>query len=173
MNELAKRGYTPMPSLIRDFFKQTNRTEADQNNMPIEEVWELQKSIFDWKVEYDRLEHEGETVYDRTLLDHYIYCLQRCGHIIPPSIEAAMHILVSQNLNRYTHLFYFPNNLLPNREDGFRQIGTIQRAQDLMIRGFLNEIPEEREIPLVPMGTVEERIDYILKAVKVVPPWVL
>jgi len=164
MNLMAEQGYRVKPSLIRDFFTKSGRVEADQDKMTPQEVWDLQKSIFDWKVEYDMESLEGNSIYDRTLLDHYVYCLHRCSSIMSVSVAESMKLLVKENLSRYTHLFYFPCSTKWSTEDGFRQIGTIQIAQDLMIQGFTGELFGKTVYPM-PFMTPEERVKYILDIV--------
>lgn len=82
--------------------------------------WELQELIFGAKVRQDDL--SMQFLADRTLLDHWAYCLMYCATDMPNERFIQYESLVRKHmLGAYSHIFYFPWGYFFAAPDGVRQ----------------------------------------------------
>jgi len=161
-NLLAAELHLPqIPGVARTVFKSQGLTENSQSEMTSKQKWELQKLIFDAKIEQDAEEQVG--VFDRTLLDHMGYCLYRCSDAMPESITKSMLILVSESLQSYDLLLYFPMYDWSLEADGFREDGFAYRtAHDAILRGLIDRL--NVVVQRVPNTRPEERLKWAIAA---------
>lgn len=107
------------------------------NEFTNEQKLKLQTEIFNTKMKLDR---NFSYVADRTILDHYAYCLAYCGGFMPDEQFKEFDEMV-QTLMRstYTHLFYFPWGFwTPEIKDEVRQdLMSWQSQIDAIILGYL------------------------------------
>lgn len=147
------------PGVMRGVLEVRGLTELSINGMLGEAIFRLQKTGFDAKMNQDGKEPRG--IFDRTLLDHFGYCLFRCSPFIDDSVCKSMMILVKENLTKYDLLFYFPMYEWTLQGDGFRDDSYANRlTHDIIIRGLIKEM--HCEIYTVPDIRVEDRIRFIL-----------
>lgn len=83
------------------------------------QLWSLQGDIFDAKVAQDDM--NGEFIGDRTLLDHWAYCLMYCAKDMPNEVFTKYESLVRKHMiAAYSHVFYFPWGYFKAPSDGVR-----------------------------------------------------
>ena len=135
---LAKElGVQMMKSASRTAYEQLKITEADCLKMDDKAKWELQGKIFGLKQTMD--DNSFEFIADRTLLDHWAYCLMYCAPFISePEFHQFENNVRKHMKSTYTHLFYFPwGYWTPETEDGVRQVAPgWQSAIDAIIVGY-------------------------------------
>lgn len=154
------------PSASRTVFEARGLSEKKEERMTPEELWDLQWEIFDLKVRNDDRE---DFVADRTILDHYAYCLIQAGPAMT-DVEAKLveEKVWNHMLGEYDGIVYFEHGLIPPEKDGVRETReSYQTMIDLIIRGFLGKYLISYYA--VPMGTPEERARAILKHFKIKP----
>lgn len=146
-------GVPVMAGVSRGVFKERNLTEDSQLTMTPQEKWELQKEIFARKLQQDQIE---DRISDRTLLDHFVYCLLRSTESIGDSTVTAYEALVRENLMKYDVLVYFPLAEFWSADDGFRQS---HRAWALSVDSIARGLLEKLAIPykMLPFGSPESR----------------
>lgn len=137
---LADKLDLPMnKSASRIIYEAKNLTEEKVlNEFNNQEKLDLQIEIFNTKIKLDK---EFSYVTDRTILDHYAYCLAYCGGFIPDDQYLWFEETVrSHMLSTYTYVFYFPwGYWLPENEDGVRQTRLSWQSQiDAILVGYLN-----------------------------------
>lgn len=100
-----------------------------------EEKLDLQRKIFDKKVEQDQA---FSYITDRTVLDHYAYCLAYCGGFMSNEIYEQFEEKVRTLMHStYTHIFYFPWGYWEAGSDGVRQDRKSWQSQiDALIMGY-------------------------------------
>lgn len=128
-------------SASRQVYEKEGLTEDIVAKMPLEEAWELQFRIFDRKIKEDDNHQTSGFIADRSILDHFAYCLLYCVKVIPndeyPPLELSV---ISKMKNSYSHIFYFPYGLFEVDSDGVRSDKkSWQSAIDFLILGFLNK----------------------------------
>jgi len=163
IRQLGDLGLPVLESVSRAVFKEWGWKEEDQRSAPPEMVWKFQKTIFDRKL----LQEAGVEHFlsDRTLLDHLTYCFLRAGRAVPEGAAREMLDLTRNNLTTYDFLFFFPNGLFDPGDDGMRDRDYVYGVlADATMRGLLNRFGQS--CLTVPMGTVEERADFIRNIVK-------
>jgi len=126
-------------SASRAVYEQDNLSE--EKCMALDNVgkYELQFRIFGMKTELDK--QTFAFVADRTLLDHWAYCLMYCGSFIPNDEYTQFEENVRVHMrSTYTHLFYFPFGYwFPEKGDGVRQDHySWQSAIDAIILGYIH-----------------------------------
>lgn len=132
-----KLGIPLMKSASRQVYEQLKISEDDCLKMSNEERWEIQEKIFTIKELND--DQSFEFVADRTLLDHWAYCLMYCGAFMLNNEFLKFETNVRKHMRgTYTHLFYFPwGYWTPEKEDGIRQAAHgWQSAIDAIIAGY-------------------------------------
>lgn len=130
-----------LPSPARAVFARWGITEADQEQMGVEDKIKLQNEIYEARLNQE--ETIPHFISDRTLLDNFSYHLFRCYQGISDEDLATYRDRTVANLKTYDLVFYFP--LLNNVEsDGFRYSNlSYQTMIDSMVFSFLtkNNIP--------------------------------
>lgn len=152
------------PGVMRGVYRDLGiKNEVAQHQMTSEGRWKLQKTGFDRKIMQDHENPNG--LFDRTLLDHFIYCLLWSREKITDTVCKSMMILVQENLAKYDLLFYFslydwvvpPDGM---REDSF----TAKLEWDYLAKGFLLDA---RVKPIkVPNGAREDRAKMVLENIQ-------
>jgi hypothetical protein len=155
----VKESYIPgvMRSVLKDL---AVHSEGDQKYMDPERTWTVQKTGFDRKIEQDRNHDHG--LFDRTLLDHFVYCMLWARQSIDDSTCKSMMILVQENLRSYDRLFYFPiydwsAPLDPIRENSYAS----RIAWDFMARGLLEDLGFSESYKEVPDDDPVSRAAYL------------
>jgi hypothetical protein len=95
-------------SAARAVFNRRGITEAAQNAMTPEQAAELQAEIWAEREAQEESLRTEDTVWDRTLLDHFIYALMRTGVSVDKIILRKMEEKVARNLASYDLLVHFP-----------------------------------------------------------------
>jgi ABC-type glutathione transport system ATPase component len=108
-----------------------------QNTFTAPMKLELQTQIFEAKVAQDR---EYTYVMDRSILDHYAYCLAYCGSELENEQYLEFEERVrSLMLSTYSHIFYFPWGYFDVESDGVRQDKQAWQSMiDAIMVGYLH-----------------------------------
>jgi predicted ATPase len=132
-------GVVRMGSAARAIYEKRSLTEATVLEMRPVEQWQLQKDIFYKKVEQDDLAENY--VADRTILDHWAYCLLYCASHVEARDFRLMEKLVQKHMRfTYSHIFYFPTGYFEPESDGVRNDSKAwQGAIDGLIIGYLHK----------------------------------
>lgn len=153
-------------SASRTIYNQDGLTEEKCMAMDDEAKYKLQFRIFDMKAALDQAAFAF--VADRTLLDHWAYCLMYCGAYMPNEnyIKFEEQIRVHMR-SAYTHLFYFPFGYwFPENSDGVRQDHySWQSAIDAIILGYI----QRWRLPVVEVPQINgeaARGDFVLNTVR-------
>lgn len=140
------------------FDKYGIKTEEEQKDWSESRKWDFQKEIFDGKVRQDQ---ENERfIADRTLLDHFAYCLYRCHRVLTPAVIESLEVLCYENLRKYDALFYFQVGLFTPAADGLRETNPgYHYTIDTILQGLLFKLG----VPVwwVPPGTEKERAQFV------------
>lgn len=162
---IAERLNLPfIPSVARAVFEAWGWTEERQRTATPEERWNLQKAIFDAKLEQESKIKEG--VSDRSVLDHLVYTAYRCSDHMSRSILEAYEELTIENLQKDLVIFAPVYDWMP-ANDGVRENNrTYQFVQDLMFRGFLDK--HHVTYFTLPNKSPEERATWAEKVVKAI-----
>jgi len=150
-----------VPGVMRQVLQELSvGSEGAQRDMSDELTWRLQKTGFDRKIEQDRNHKHG--LFDRTLLDHFVYCMLWARSSIDDSTCKSMMILVKENLESYDRLFYFPicewsAPLDPIRENSYAS----RIAWDFMARGLLEDLGFMNRYDEVPDDEPTSRAAYL------------
>ncbi len=125
-----------MKSASRIVYEERELTEALVLNMGPEDQIDLQTDIFHQKVVNDR---EYSFVADRTVLDHYAYCLAYCGgHMNNATFQRFEEETRQAMLSNYSHVFYFPWGYWNAAPDGVRSnVDAWQSQIDALITGYI------------------------------------
>lgn len=127
----------PQPkSASRFVYEHFSLTEDLVAKMTDAEKLDLQLQIFDKKVENDQ---EYSYVTDRTLLDHYAYCLAYCGGFMENETFRKYEEKTRQAmLSTYSDIFYFPWGYWSPTPDGIRSdVYAWQSQIDAIIVGYI------------------------------------
>lgn len=152
-------------SASRAVYEERDLTEAKCLALPDEEKFLLQFDIFDKKIDLD-LNTFGY-VADRTLLDHWAYCLMYCSAFMDNLQFAKFEEKVRVHmLSTYSHIFYFPFGYwFPEKGDGVRQDSHAwQSAIDAIIVGYI----QRWRLPVIEVPQVngpEGRTDFVVRKV--------
>lgn len=124
-------------SASRTIYARKDLDEPTVNKMSPEKLLALQKDIFDLKVDQDR---QFSYVADRTILDHYAYCLAYCGAFMNEEQFTEFDELTQAlMLSSYSHVFYFPWGYWKSKSDGVRHDSSGWQSQiDSIILGHLH-----------------------------------
>jgi predicted ATPase len=133
----AKTGWPLHRSINRQVFAQFNQTQLTHTSLPPSQRWAIQRTSFLLKIQQDQANPHG--IFERTLLDHYMYCLLYCHEAIPDREISDMQELVQENIAGYTRLYYFPIYNWPvSLADEFRDTGVANRElQDVILQGLI------------------------------------
>jgi hypothetical protein len=139
-------------------------TEKDQRGASGKLRWEIQKRIFDRKLEQEAKNPHG--VYERTMIDHLAYCLFRCDDCISDSTIKAMMMLTQESMRKFDMVVYFPLYDWEVERDGLREDHFAYRlAIDKLILGMATEmrVPYSKARNVSP----EERVQEIQALIRV------
>jgi hypothetical protein len=125
-----------LESTSRTIYKAEKLTESIVANMGDESKLELQRKIFKAKVKNDT---KYSYVADRTLLDHWCYCLAYCGEFMPDELFEKMEEQVRIHMKAvYSHIFYFPWGYWQPESDGVRsELMAWQSQIDAIMVGYI------------------------------------
>lgn len=141
-----------IPGVARPIFEKHQLKEVDQYQLSPGEVWFIQNEIFEKKVE-QRVISNG--IFDRTLLDHLVYCLIRCGPALSDFVVKTLEVKVKTELATYDRIFYFPEPTWKILDDKVRENTVAHRKLvAAAILGFLYEA--EVSFDMVPEGISKE-----------------
>jgi hypothetical protein len=135
------------PSASRQVYEAEGLTEDKVLAMSGEERLELQTRIFAKKLELDQAH---EFVTDRTILDHFAYCLAYCAPYMTNELFNKYEAMTRTHLlGAYTHIFYFPWGVWQAEGDGVRQdLQSWQSQIDALIVGYLARwVPNIHVVP--------------------------
>lgn len=126
-----------MKSASRIVYEDQQLTETLVNEMDSGDKWALQADIFDEKTRQD--DGEFSFVADRSLLDHWAYCLMYCAPFMSNEEFFEFELKVRKHMKAtYTHLFYFPWGYFEPETDGVRsEIAAWQSSIDALIVGHV------------------------------------
>jgi len=141
-------------SASRIVYEARNLTEEKCYALSDKEKYELQFEIFNTKEILDK--GQFAFVADRTLLDHWAYCLMYCGAFIPNDKYAEFEVRVREHmLTAYSHIFYFPFGYWFEKGDGVRQDHhSWQSAIDAIILGYI----QRWDLPVMEVPQMEGRL---------------
>lgn len=128
---------TQLRSASRQVYEEDELTEDLVMDMNEDAKWELQARIFDKKVDMD--DNTASFVADRTLLDHWAYCLMYCGANMTNEEFQKYETLVRKHmLSTYSIMFYFSwGHWDVKDKDGIRSDNAAwQSAIDAIIVGY-------------------------------------
>lgn len=151
-------------SASRIVYEQHGLTEEKVRVMTEAEKLALQTEIFDQKTINDEA---YSYVTDRTILDHYAYCLAYCGSAMPNdtfrTYEERTRTLM---LSTYSHIFYFPWGYWEAPSDGVRSpVDSWQSQIDSILVGYI----VRWKLPVIEVPQMDgenERDNFILKHVR-------
>lgn len=159
-----KTGLPLFKSASRVVYEKKKLTEEQVKMLTPEEKLVLQLDIFEAKARQDR---EFTYVADRSVLDHYCYCLAYCGNFMTDSVfneyEEKVRTLM---MSTYTHLFYFPWGYWEAAPDGVRSESQAWQSQiDAIMSGYILRW----DLPVVEVPQtlgVEQRNEFILETLE-------
>ncbi len=124
-----------MKSASRLVYEQQDLNENKVFMMAPAEKWKLQYEIFTTKINND--DCTPSFVADRTLLDHWAYCLLYCSTTIKNDEYMHLEALVRKHMiATYSRIYYFPRGDWTGKDDGIRQTNLAwQEAIDSLIIG--------------------------------------
>jgi nicotinamide riboside kinase len=161
MRHIAEQLNIPYrPSVNRAVFEKFGFTQLTHTELTQADRLQIQRASFYAKIEQDAEFTDG--VFERSLLDHYMYCLLYCYEAIPADVINSMEAMVADNLTGYRYLLFFP--IYPwgtEPTDGFRDASLANRKlQEYILLGFIKTHPEifnEVHWKIVPDIGIEER----------------
>lgn len=123
-------------SASRTAYEKLNLTEKKVLQLSPKEKLALQTTIFETKIELDQ---QYEYVADRTILDHYVYCLAYCSPFLSDDEFFYYEEKVRQSMfSTYTHIVYFPWGYWFTEGDGIRQEHKAWQSMiDAILVGYL------------------------------------
>lgn len=130
-------GLGTFPSASRVLYEERDLSEEKvQTEFSNEERLKLQFEIFAMKVKQDT--ENFSYVTDRTLLDHWAYCLAYCGGFMENDQFLQFETTVRAHMkSTYSHIFYFPWGYFEPGTDGVRQDRKSWQSQiDALIVGY-------------------------------------
>lgn len=172
-------GLPLMKSASRLVYENQHLTEEFVAEMADEDKWSLQADIFNQKISQD--DSTFSFVADRSLLDHWAYCLMYCAPFMSNEEFYEFETRVRKHMkSTYTHLFFFPWGYFKGEPDGVRsERDAWQSAIDALLVGYLlrwqlpvTEVPQlygpehrlefvkarilKLEDPLIPTSKIKE-----------------
>lgn len=132
-----KLNLSQMKSASRIVYEARELTEEKVFAMNPHEKWQLQHNIFNTKIDADDL--TPAFVADRTLLDHWAYCLLYCATNIKNEEFVRLEALVRKHMfATYSRIYYFPHGFWHAKGDGVRQDNIAwQSAVDAILVGHI------------------------------------
>lgn len=157
--ELARKyNITLFRSVNRAVFAKFGHTQITHESLSQAKRLEIQQASFVARMDQERNVSSG--LFERTLLDHYMYCLLYCSDVLSTYQLMTMREQVLENLFGYQLLLYFPVYEWPLPEDGWRNVKMGNREiQELILRGFIRR--HSVRAHRVPDVGVTERLDYV------------
>jgi hypothetical protein len=157
-----KTGMTYHSSVNRTAFAKFNQTQLTHTALAPAMRWDIQRRSFSMKIEQDELNLPG--LYERTLLDHFMYSLIYCYEAIDDETLQKMQLQVIKNLQDYDVLLFFPIYTWDSElNDGFRDATTSNRTlQELIVSGFLSRHGFDTKVRWVPDIPLYARIDWMI-----------
>ncbi len=159
-----KLGLEHPQSASRMVYEDLALTEESVLAMVPEDQLILQTSIFEQKVKNDQ---EYSYVTDRTVLDHYAYCLAYCGaHMPNDDFRRYEEMTRTLMLSTYNDIFYAPWGYWDAPDDGVRSSMDAWQSQiDAIIVGYI--VRWALPVIEVPQALGEDyRNEFILKHVR-------
>ena len=148
------------PSVNRAIFSKFSQTQISHETLAAEQRWQIQRASFMAKIQQDAGNLPG--IYERSLLDHYMYCLIYCHQVIAASELREMQQVVNNNLAGYDRLYFFPLYLWSSDvqgQDGFRDSKLANRyLQEHILHGFLFD----KSYQVVPDLSINQRLMWLL-----------
>lgn len=164
VNEIVRMGVDlpVLKSASRIVYEEEGLTEEIVGKMSLKDAWALQHRIFRKKKELDRRQR---FLADRSILDHWAYCLLYCNKIMTDEEWRDLEDQVYCHMrDRYSHICYFPFNLFDPPQDGVRNARKAWQATvDAILMGYLKRwnLPYIR----VPFDTREKRAENLWKII--------
>ena len=162
----AATGLEMLPSASRKVFERMGvKTEDEQNVLPPENVWELQRNIQEahWTQQFTTaLKTKERVICDRTQWDQFTYALLQCSKTISHEDYGWLEGLALGSTAFYTHIILFPFRTYINHNDGMRtnswgMRNTFQIILEALLLKYA--VPHYR----VRTETVEDRVQEIAK----------
>ena len=122
-------------SASREIYRENSLTEMHVLSLSPEEKLDLQTAIFDRKMKNDQA---YSYITDRTILDHFAYCLAYCGGFMPDDVfEKYEEQTRTLMLSTYSHIFYFPWGYWEADDDSVRSSVRAWQSQiDSILVGY-------------------------------------
>lgn len=134
-------------------------SEAEQESWGPRDKWNLQKKIFQARI--DAESELDEFISDRTMIDHLAYCLVRCYDGMTDEELSWARDIVTKSMSTYTFLFYFPISFVPE-SDGLRQSGeSYRRLIDHTMLGIAYDLGFGMELVNVGSKTPQDRANIV------------
>ncbi len=150
-------------SASREIYRENSLTEIAVLALSPEHKLDLQTHIFDRKVQNDQA---YSYVTDRTILDHYAYCLAYCGGFMSDDLfEKYEEQTRSLMLSTYSHIFYFPWGYWEADGD---EVRSSVRAWQSQIDSILVGYAMRWNLPVIEVPQMEGelfRSDFILSCI--------
>jgi len=151
-------------SASRAVYEEKGLTEEKCLALPDAEKFQLQFDIFDKKIDLDI--NTFGFVADRTLLDHWAYCLMYCSAFMSNlQFEEFEDKVRIHMLSTYSHIFYFPFGYWFAPSDGVRQDSHAwQSAIDAIIVGYI----QRWRLPVLEVPQVngpQDRTDFVVRKI--------
>lgn len=154
-------GFKFWPSIVRSGYQELKQDYSRHLDLSAIDRWKTQRFLIERKFAYDQANPNG--IFDRTALDHLMYCMMYCHEAISDSDYDWLIQAVQENLANYDHLFYCPlYRPWPNIHDGFRDFIIANReTQDVILRGLILKL----RLPVEQMEnvSVEDRLEHIIE----------
>jgi hypothetical protein len=145
-------------------FEQFGYTQLTHTKLSPEQRWEIQLASFQAKMVQEATAVTGG-IFERSLLDHYMYCLLYCHEVIPESDHRIMLQQVKYNLDSYDIIYFFPIYAWPQPEDDFRDASIANRElQDFILRGYISKygwVELDNKMWKLPNISLEQRVQYL------------
>lgn len=152
-------GMPLVPGVARGVLVERGIDERTQLHMSNTDKWELQRAMFNAKITQDAKQMPG--IYDRTLLDHTVYCFYWCNAKIEENMAKSLLAMAKENFVTYDKVFFFPMYDWERLEDETRIATYAYRiAIDAIFKGLINTLG--LNVTIVPDGTIQERGEFIM-----------
>lgn len=162
MLEAFGMGVPVLGSVTRSVFQRRGLTEADQESMSPEDRLNLQMEIFSERRAAEKA-IGGAFISDRTLVDHFAYCLFRNYAVIGDVDHTALLDEAVESAASYDALFYFPISFTPPA-DGLRQAGV---AYNYCIDAIISKVIDGVDgVMRVPDGTPLQRATAVFERIR-------
>lgn len=152
-------------SASRTVYEAMDLTEGKVAAMTPAEQLQLQLTIFDHKIELDQ---QYSFIADRTILDHYAYCLAYCGsHMSNKTFLQFEEQVRTLMLSTYSQLFFFPWGYWEAKSDGIRQdLKGWQSLIDAIMVGYIVRWGLDNVIWVDQTKDIDYRNEFVLAAVR-------